>query len=62
MEIVNTVTQLITNVGFPIACCVVLFYSSAQERKAHKEETQKFTEALDRNTIALEKILTKLGE
>ena len=44
-ELIN----LITNVGFPIACCVVLFYNNS-----------KFTEALNNLNVALKEISTRI--
>lgn len=54
--------QIISQLGFPIAVCIYLFWSQNKEREDHKAETKAMTEALENNTIALEKILTKLGE
>ena len=51
MDVVNTITTLISNVGFPIACCVVLFW-----------QNNKLRDSLDKNTDAIEelsKYLTK---
>lgn len=45
----NEVTNLITNVGFPIACCVVLFYNNS-----------KFTEALNNLNVTLKEISTRI--
>lgn len=56
------VVQIISQLGFPIAVCIYLFWSQNKEREDHKAETKAMTEALENNTIALEKILTKLGE
>lgn len=53
--------DILTNFGFPIAVCAYLFFERAQERKEHREETKAITEALNNNTIVLEKILTTLG-
>lgn len=53
--------DILTNFGFPIAVCAYLFYERAQERKEHRAETQAMTEALNKNTVVLEKILTTLG-
>ena len=50
MEFENLLT-LIGNYAFPICCCVYLFWSSAKEREAHKEELAKVTEALQNNTL-----------
>ena len=37
MEGMEIITNLISNLGFPIAMCVILFYSLNQERKDHRE-------------------------
>lgn len=55
------ITTLISNIGFPIACVVVMFAMWNKEREDHKEEVTKMTEAVNNNTTVLEKILTKLG-
>lgn len=48
-NIVEIITNLITNVGFPIACCVVLF-----------KQNSKFTETISANTDALNKLIDKI--
>ena len=45
----NELINLITNVGFPIACCVVLFYNNS-----------KFTEALNNLNVTLKEISTRI--
>lgn len=53
---------LITNVGFPIAVCLMLMWYIKEQAKDHKEETQKFTEALNNNTLVLQSLKDKLDE
>lgn len=48
-NIIEIITNLITNVGFPIACCVVLF-----------KQNSKFTETISANTDALNKLADKI--
>ena len=60
MEI-EAITTLISNMGFPIACVVALFWYLNKEREEHKAETQKLAEAINNNTVVMEKILTKVG-
>ncbi len=55
------ITTLISNIGFPIACVVVMFAMWNKEREDHKEEVTKMTEAVNNNTTVLKQILTKLG-
>ena len=60
MEI-ETIVTLVSNMGFPIACVVALFWYLNKEREEHKAETQKLAEAINNNTVVMEKILTKVG-
>lgn len=53
---VGLVQQLISTMGFPIACVIAMFYMWNKEREDHKIEMQKMTEALNNNTQALIKI------
>ena len=47
------IQTIISNLGFPIACVVAMFWMMNKEREDHKEEMQKVTEALNNNTLAL---------
>ena len=49
----SEVVNLISNLGFPIACVVALFWLLNKQRDEHKDECAKFTEAINNNTIAL---------
>lgn len=60
MELQELVT-VIGNFGFPIACVIAMFFMWDKERREHKEEVTKMTEAVNNNTTVLEKILTLLG-
>lgn len=62
MEVIEFVSGLISNVGFPIACVIALFGQMENERKCHKEESEKWVDALNRNTNVMEKILVKFEE
>lgn len=61
MEI-EAITNLISNMGFPIACVIALFLDLNKEREEHKVETQKLADAINNNTIVMEKILSKVGD
>ena len=60
-NVVQTISQLISNVGFPIACVCVMFWQQNEERKSHEAESKTWVEALNRNTVVIEKLSTKLG-
>lgn len=69
---INAVTTLITSVGFPIVMCGAMSWyvkyisdKHAEEvqrlNKQHNEEMKQVTEALNNNTLALQKLCDKLG-
>lgn len=57
---VNLFSQLIGNVGFPIACVIVMFFMWNKEREDHKTESDKWVEAIHNNTLVMEKLLERL--
>lgn len=71
METVNMVLQAITTVGFPIVCCGVLMYYQKYTRdkdseqlkqlsETHAQENKAMADALNNNTIVLQKLCDKL--
>ena len=52
---------LIGNYAFPIACCLYLFWSQEKERERHKEESDKWVEALNNNTKVIEALKERLN-
>ena len=73
MIIMNDVVSIISAVGFPIVAAVACgmfvkwqYEQNAKQvdemRKEHKEEVQKMTEALNNNTLALQKLIDKIGD
>ena len=69
----QSIGTLIGSLGFPIvaACACGIFikwqYTENQKqleemRKEHKEEVSKMTEALNNNTLALQKLIDKLDK
>jgi hypothetical protein len=57
----NVIVQLVSSLGFPIACCIAMFWQNNKLNESHKEEVSKLNEALNNNTIALNRIIDKLG-
>ena len=53
---VNGIISLISNVGFPVAVCVALFYYMEKQNERHQNETDKLNETVQSNT----KVLTEL--
>ena len=67
----SSIAQLIGTLGFPIAACCYLFYSMQKEREQnaaqreadrmeHKQEMEKVTDALNNNTVVVQKLVDAL--
>lgn len=50
---VATITQLVSNLGFPIVCVGVMFWLQNKERESHSAESERWTEVVRENTEAL---------
>ena len=60
-SVVTIISQLVSNLGFPIACVCVMFWQQNEERKNHAAESEKWVEALNRNTVAIERLCSEIG-
>lgn len=56
MEFLSVFTDLLANLGFPIACCVALFWYMTKAEERHKQEVDKLSKALDNNTSVLNQL------
>ena len=52
----DSVIQLVSNVGFPAAVCIALFFYMEKQNERHQQETDKLNETVQSNT----KVLTEL--
>lgn len=59
---VNTITQLIGSLGFPIVCCGALFWRMIKSDEKHQQEMDKMADALNNNTLALTRLTEKLSK
>lgn len=57
----SAITQIISSVGFPIAACLICFWYVNKLTETHKEEVNKLTDALNNNTLVMQKLCDKLG-
>lgn len=62
METAQMVITAISTVGFPIVMCGALFWKMDKQDKEHKEEMDKTTEAINNNTIVLQKLMQMLTD
>lgn len=60
--IINTLTQLIGTLGFPIVMCFYMMKQNREMDKDHKEEVSQLREAVENNTRMMQKIFDKLEE
>lgn len=51
---------MISNLGFPIAVCIFLFYYVTNMQNQHKDEMDKMSNAINNNTLVIQKLLDKL--
>lgn len=57
----NAIIQIISGVGFPIAACLICFWYVNKLTETHKEEVNKLTDALNNNTLVMQKLCDELG-
>lgn len=56
----QTIMSAISTLGFPIVVAIALFWKMNQQDQDHKEEMGKVTEAINNNTLTMQKLLDKL--
>lgn len=56
----NEILQVIQTVGFPIFMVLALGWYIIRESDKHKEETKSFTDALNQNSLTLQKLHDRL--
>lgn len=57
----NELPRLVESLGFPIVACVAMFWKMNDQDKKHAEEMEKVRKAVDNNTVAIIKLVDKLG-
>lgn len=57
---VNDIVTIISTVGFPIAMCIGMGYYLVKKDEAHNAESKEFAEALNKNTLVLQKLCERL--
>lgn len=69
---INDILTAVTTVGFPIVCCGAMMYyvkyTTDKHREEietlntqHKDEMKEVTNAVNNNTLALQKLCAKMG-
>lgn len=50
---INSIISIISSVGFPIVCCIIMF-------KIYREDLRKMQESIDNNTMVIHELLQTL--
>ena len=65
----SVITQLISSIGFPIVMCIILIWyikdtsdKSLEERKNYYAELQGVKDAINNNSVVMQKRLSKFDE
>lgn len=56
----NELVTAISTVGFPIVMCLLMWYMNDKQDARHREETKQITEALNNNTLAIQKLVDRM--
>lgn len=59
MDVVQ-IGQLIGSLGFPIVACGALFWLINKNEANRREDNAKFTEAINNNTLVINRVLDKI--
>ena len=62
MDVLEIFKDLVSNLGVPIACLAVTFRLWNKEREDHKESEKTMTEAINNNTMALNRLAEKMDK
>ncbi len=57
----SSITTIISQVGFPIACCIYLIYSNNKQNDKNADEIEKLRQTIDNNTKVMTEIKMMLG-
>lgn len=61
MDTINLVMTAIGTLGFPIVACCALFVQTNKLSENHREETKQLADAINNNTLALTKLMERIG-
>ena len=59
-ELVDMFRELVQNLGFPIACCVALFWRNSKLEQSHREDLKALETSIQANTTVMNAILSEV--
>ena len=57
----TAIVQVVSSLGFPIAVCLIYFWYINKLEETHRNEVQKLTDALNNNTLIMQKLCDRMG-
>lgn len=57
----NEILEVINTVGFPVACCIALFYQNSKQDERYDKQMTELRQVIDNNTSILIELNTRLG-
>ena len=57
----NVISQVISNIGFPCAMCLLMYYQMNKQTESHAEEISKLTSVINDNTVATKQLVALLS-
>ena len=60
--IMNDIMQMVSSLGFPIVMAFLLFWKMDRQDDTHKEEISKLEQAINSNTLVMQKLVDKLSD
>lgn len=57
----NVISQIISNIGFPSAMCLLMYNQMNKQTEVHAEEISKLTSVINDNTVATKQLVTLLS-
>ncbi|WP_289198104.1 hypothetical protein [Bacteroides acidifaciens] len=58
----NVLTNLIGSFGFPIFACIAMGWFTVKNSESHEKEMKTLAEALNNNTLALQRLADKMED
>lgn len=59
---IEAIANLFSNLAVPVACLIATFYLWNKEREDHKAEQKELANAIQNNTLVMQKLVDKLEE
>ena len=56
----NTIGQFVSQLGFPIAVCLICFWYINKREEQHKDEVTELAKAINNNTVVMQTLIDKL--